>query len=203
MTCFVVGAGAMVLRVAVEERNKRLFLNRVATTLHIPMDVESGDLGAPLSFTLDDVRVCALLRGDVEVWQLERRDPRLQAHSSFALVDCDWHAAAEVRALPSVTSLTPRLDVRAADARSANMIVVRARAELASILGRHTRQCMIGNGRAFIEVTRTGLRVDELRDALVRLNGIVALLTGRHVFIQAHASAHAVAGPMGIPIPVG
>ncbi len=200
MSCFVVGAGAMVARVALEERNKRLFLNRVATSLHIPMDVESGDLGSPLSFTLDNIRVCALLRGDVEVWQLERQDARLAA-PQFALVDCDWHAAAEVRAMPTVGSLTPRLDVRANDEHNAHAIVSRARAELASILGRHTRQCVVGNGRAFLEVTRSGLRVDELRDAMIRLNGVVGLLTGRHVFIHAHSSGHAVAGPLGIPVP--
>lgn len=200
MSCFVVGAGAMVCRVAYEERSKRLFLNRVATSLHIPMDVESGDLGSPLSFTLDNVRVCALLRGDVEVWQVERHDTRLST-SSLALVDNDWHAAAEVRALPTVAALTPRLDVRSADEANAHAVVLRSRAELASILGRHTRQCVVGNGRAFLEVTRTGLRVDELRDALIRLNAVVGLLTGRHVFIHAQSSGHAVAGPLGIPVP--
>jgi hypothetical protein len=200
MSCFVAGAGAMFARVAWNERNKRLFLNHVATSMHIPMDVESGDLGTPLSFTLDNVRVCALLRGDVEVWQLEHHDTRLAA-PSLALVDCDWHAAAEVRALPTVTSLTPRLDVRSADEHGAHAIVSRARGELASILGRHTRQCVVGNGRAFLEVTRSGLRVEELRDAMIRLHGVVGLLTGRHVFIHAQSSGHAVAGPLGIPVP--
>lgn len=200
MGCFVVSASAMVARVWHVERRKRLFLNRVATSLFIPMDVESGDLGQPLSFTLDNVRVCALLRGDVEVWQLERHDGGI-AHAAVALVDCDWHAAADVRAMPTVGALTPRLAVRADDERNACGLVSRARAELASLLGRRTRQCVVGDGRAFLEVSRTGLSVAELRDAMLRLNGIVSVLAGRHVFLPTPSSQHAIAGPNGVPIP--
>lgn len=200
MSCFVVSAAAMVGRVCFVERRKRLFLNQVAISLYIPMDVESGDLGQPLSFTVDNVRVCALLRGDVEVWQLERYD-RSIVDASLALVDCDWHAAAEARALPMIASLTPRLVVRAADERSACSLIQRARAELASLLGRRTRQCVVGNGRAFLEVARTGLSVAELRDAMMRLHGIVSVFAGRSVFVPTPSSQHAVAGPMGVPVP--
>ena len=200
MSCFVVSAAAMCARVLFVERRKRLFLNRVATSMYIPMDVESGDLGQPLSFTLDNVRVCALLRGDVEVWQLERYDQGI-GHTALALVDCDWHAAAEVRAMPAVASLTPRLAVRATDERSACSLITRARAELASLLGRKTRQCVVGNGRALLEVSRTGLSVSELSDAMMRLNGVIGVLTGRSVFVPTPSSQHAIAGPNGVPIP--
>jgi hypothetical protein len=182
------------------ERRKRRFLDRVALSMNAPFDIETGDICRPLLFTVDNVRVGALLRGDVEVWQLERYDRRLQ-HTSLALVDCDWHADAEVRAMPTVASLTPRLCVRAVDERSACSLVWRMRAELASVLGRHTRQCVVGDGRAFLEVSRTGLSVDELGDAMMRLHGIICVLTGCRVLVPMASSQQAIAGPMGVPIP--
>ncbi len=196
------GAAALAMTAVIGERRKRRFVARVAAGLDTQvLDVESGDITMPLSFTVCGVRIHAAVRGDVEVWQLERAD-RSFAQPPFAVVYRDW-LAPDARGLAPVGDLTSRLLVYGGDTDSARGILAAARAQLANVLGRRTRRCLIGDGRAFLEVTRRGLAVDDLKDAILRLDALLAVLAGGDALglLPPSAGGAAVAGPRGIPIP--
>jgi hypothetical protein len=203
--CFLVGASALAAWVHAGERRKRLFLAHVSTYVAEVDDVVSGDVHRPLSFTVEGTRVRAVLRGDVEVWQLERVDAGIQA-TPLAVVQRHWHAP-DVRSLPTVDALNPRLDLYAGDERGARTFLARARGDLCSVLGRRTRRCVVGPGRAFLEVSRRGLAVEELKDALARLDGLIAVLAGQAPRLSAlgtsgaEGAEHGVAGPGGAVVP--
>lgn len=186
----------------VDEHRKRRFLGSVTELLEPVVDVESGDISLPLSFTVGDVRVQAALRGDVEVWQLERNDVAITG-SAFAVVYRGWRAP-DARDLAEVGDLGARLLVYAGDdGGGARRLLARARADLSRVLGRRTRRCLVGKGRAFLEVTRRGFAVDDLRDAIVRLDALLAVLAGLdpHVTATTSSGQAAIAGPSGVPVP--
>ena len=186
--------------VFMQERRKRLFVGVVQYELEAPVvDVESGDIALPLSFTVGDVHVSAALRGDVEVWQLSRTDAALD-DARVAVVYEDWHAP-DVHDLSDIGPLTSRLELFADDVAGGRRLLLRARADLASVLGRGARRCVVGGGRAFLEVTRRGLMVEELREALVRFRALLAIVGGGSVFFPGEPSDHAIAGPLGVPVP--
>lgn len=206
--CFLLGAGALAAVVFVSERRKHIFIEAVAAHLAKVEDVESGDVERPLSFTLKGTRVRAVVRGDVEVWQLERVDVQIFTSAAtgafagpFAIVENAWHAP-DVRTMASVDALTPRLAVYSRDERGARGLLCRARADLCSVLGRRTRRCVVGPGRAFLEVTRRGLAVEELEDALMRLEALLAVVAGEAPrLLPMPTAARAVAGPAGALVP--
>lgn len=207
--CFLLAAGGLAATVHVTEQKKRRFLRHVAAALAVVNDVESGDVERPLSFTVRGIRVRAVVRGDVELWQLERVDMVIATSGAsgsfvgpFAIVQRDWHAP-DVRALSSVEPLRPGLEMFARDEAAARGLLSRARSDLCAVLGRHTRRCVVGPGRAFLEISRRGLAVDELEDALLRLDGLLAVIAGQSPrLLPADAAAgHAVAGPHGALVP--
>lgn len=211
---FALGVGALATAVHLGERKKHAFVARAAGVLgpRAPLrDVESGDVERPLSFSLGATRVRAVVRGRVELWQLEHLDDAI-AVATLAVVQRGWHAP-DVRQLSPVTSLTPRLQVYAADSAAAHELLAGARAELCAVLGRSTRRCILGQGRVFLEVARHGLTLEELRDGICRMRGLLAVVAGEEPDAIPDPSAEAlpgghagtrsgaVAGPGGALIP--
>lgn len=211
-SCFALVACAATGAVHIHERRKGAFLRRLrhalgsADALDALEDVQSGDVEHPLSFTYRGVRVRALVRGRAEVWQLERIDDTLRPTAladTLAVVQRGWHAP-DVRRLAEVGGLTPRLCVYAEDTRGARRLLERVRGDLCTVLGRRTRRCVVAPGRVFLELSRHGFAVEELKDALCRLDALLAVLLGEEFPVLpelTETSLCAVAGPGGALIP--
>ncbi|HEY4223823.1 MAG TPA: hypothetical protein VGO62_20850 [Myxococcota bacterium] len=200
---FGCAASALVAAALLSERGKRRFVALVQRDLEGGVShVVSGDIARPLSFMLGAIHVHAMVRGDVEVWQLERREGG--AAPTLAMVYRGWRAP-DTRELAPMGDVTAQLELLGDDEPCAKRLLARGRAEIARVLGRDTRRCIVGGGRAFLEVTRRGLRVAELAEALVRLDAIVDVVAGRTATrVLAGAADHerALAAIDGAPIAV-
>lgn len=178
---FSCAAGSLVAAALWSERKKARFVALVQRDLReLVSDVESGDIARPLSFMIGAIHVHAMVRGDVEVWQLERREllPVDSAAPTVAVVYRGWRAP-DTRELTSMGDVSAQLELLGDDEPGAKSLLARARTEIARVLGRETRRCVVGGGRAFLEVTRRGLRIAELAEALVRFDAIVDVVAGR------------------------
>lgn len=199
--CLVLAAVTTASCVHVGERRKREFLAAVRSFMDEVHDVESGDVDHPLSFRVGNIRARAVIRGDTELWQLERVDEAITS-SPIAVAQRDWRAP-DVRTLASVGALTPRLELFAGDLALGHGLLARARADLCRVLGRRARRCVVGPGRAFLEVTRRGLRLEEFEDGVARLDGLLTIVAGGtpRILEEPRPADRAIAGPSGALVP--
>lgn len=191
--------------VYLNERHKRRFVARVHKRLASVAHVDSGDVSCPLSFTLGDTRVSAVLRGRCEVWHLERTDPSFAVPGVFAVVQEGWRAH-ETRCFAAEGAVTPRLGLYSTSSgRDFALHLVRERrGDLCHALGREARRLVVEPGRVFLEVDRRALDLDQLGAALARLQAVVDVVEGRPPRLlpaAGVASSPAVAGPGGALVP--